>query len=532
MITIKELAMNYGPRLLFDQVNLLLNKGKRYAIVGANGTGKSTLLRIMMEKEAASAGEVNIPRGTKIGWVKQDHYQYENDRILDVVIQGKKELWSAFQQKDQLLEGTWSDATAYRLAEVEEVIGHNDGYVAEGQAHTLLNGLGVNQADHLKPLSTLSGGYKMRVLLAQALFENPDVLLLDEPTNHLDIFSIDWLEEHLINKYKGVLVFISHDIRFLNSVSHYILDIDYGEILEYPGNYNEFILKKDEVVQQKLHAKKHTEDKIAEMQKFVDKFKAKASKAKQAASRAKMIDKMVLPDIKKSSRVSPKLEFKCRRASGKSVLKVENLSKSYADKLCLNKVKLSIKRGEKVAIIGPNGIGKSTLLKIALGLVEPDQGEIEWGYETHTAYFAQDHQEQLRTSISVYDWLCEQAEGISTSSVRSVLGQVLFTKDEVEKSVANISGGEAARLLLAKIMLFQPNVLILDEPTNHLDIEGIEALSQALQKYTGTIILVSHDRHFVSKITNRVLAITEKKVHDYVGTYEEYLKYYKKDYLA
>lgn len=532
MIALKDLSIHYGSKLLFDEVNLLLNRGSRYAVVGANGTGKSTLLRLIMAEETPSLGEIIVPKGASIGWVKQDHFKYEDQRLLDVVIQGKAELWKALEGKEKLLQGEWTDSAANRLMEFEEIIAHYDGYMAESLAHTLLEGLGLPQQEHHKPLRLLSGGYKMRVLLAQALFESPDILLLDEPTNHLDIMTIRWLEEYLINNFKGLLIFVSHDIQFLNNVSTHILDIDYGEIREYPGSYNTFLSKKKEVMEQKLHEKKHIEDKIAVMQRFVDRFKASANRSKQAQSRVKMIDKLELPDIKKSSRISPSFSFGCKRPSGKQVLKISQLSKSFGEKTVLKDINLEIKRGEKVAIIGHNGIGKSTLLKISLGALSADQGEAIWGYEAQTAYFAQDHHEQLKQEMTVYDWLCNQAQGQSTTKVRSVLGQVLFTKDEVDKNILHISGGEAARLLLASIMLAEPNILVLDEPTNHLDVESIEAFSQALIKYQGTILLVSHDRHFVSKLATRVIALTENGIKDFKGTYREYLKHYKDDYLS
>lgn len=532
MIELKDLSIHYGSRLLFDQVNLLLTSGKRYAVVGANGSGKSTLLRLIMNQEEPSLGDITTPKDRNTGWVKQDHFRYEHQRTIDVVIQGKAALWNALEEKENLLQGEWTDSAATRLMQLEDIIQHEDGYAAESLAHTLLEGLGIPLENHDKPLSLLSGGYKMRVLLAQALFEAPDILLLDEPTNHLDIMTISWLEQYLINNFKGLLLFVSHDIKFLNTVATHVLDIDYGEIREYPGSYDNFLFKKKEVMEQKLHESRHIEEKIATMQKFVDRFKAKASKAKQAKSRMKMIEKIELPDVKKSSRISPAFAFTCKRPSGKQVLKVTDVAKSFGPKTVLSKVKLEIKRGEKVAIIGHNGIGKSTLLKICLGLLDPDNGSAEWGHEAHTAYFAQDHHEMLKQSMSVYDWLCQQAPSVTTTAVRSMLGQVLFTKDEVEKNILNISGGEAGRLLLASIMLAKPNVLILDEPTNHLDIESIEALAKALRAYDGTLLLVSHDRHFVAKIATRVIALTEGGIKDFQGSYAEYLKHYKEDYLS
>ncbi len=532
MITLNDLSLHYGSKLLFEGVNLLLNPGNRYALVGANGTGKSTLLRLMMAEETPSLGEIMLPKNAVVGWVKQDHFRYESQRVLDVVIQGKAPLWQAFQEKEQLLEGEWTDKAANRLTQLEETIAHYDGYMAESLAHTLLKGLGIPSENHEKPLGLLSGGYKIRVLLAQALFEEPDILLLDEPTNHLDIMTIIWLEQYLINEFKGLLVFVSHDVKFLNSVATHILDIDYGEVREYPGNYDKFLLKKKEMMTQKLAEKKNIEDKIARMQSFVDKFKAKASKATQARSKMKMIDKIELPDIKNSSRISPQLQFVSKRPSGKKVVKVSHISKSFGEKQVLHNVKLEINRGEKVAIIGHNGIGKSTLLKIMLGLLKQDAGDVELGYETHIAYFAQDHHEALKEDISVFDWLCQQDHGETSVKVRHILGQVLFTKDEVEKSILNISGGEAARLLLANMMLSLPNVIIMDEPTNHLDVESLDTLAKALRTFDGTLILVSHDRHFVSKVATRIIALTEAGMKDFHGSYAEYLKRYKEDYLS
>lgn len=531
MIALKNLGIHYGSRLLFDEVCLQLQLKHRYGIVGANGTGKSTLLRLITRQEEASAGEVVVPKGASVGWVKQDHFRYEQDRALDVVIQGKEQLWHALQAKEHLLQEPWTEKSAHQLMEYEDTIAHYDGYMAESLAHTLLEGLGLAQIDHEKPLHLLSGGFKMRVLLAQALFESPDILLLDEPTNHLDIMTIRWLETYLVNQYRGLVLFISHDVQFLNNVATHILDIDYGEIREYPGNYDAFLIKKKEVMEQKLHAQKNVEEQIAHLQSFVDRFKAKASKARLAQSRMKMIDKLEIPDVKRSSRISPTFSFVMKRPSGKKVLKVADLEKSFANKKVLKKVTFEVHRGEKLAIIGHNGIGKSTLLKMCLGLLSPDAGTVEWGHEVHNEYFAQSHTELLKENISVLDWLTQHAAQESNSAIRSVLGQVLFVKEAVEKSILHISGGEAARLLLAKIMLAKPNVLILDEPTNHMDIESIEAFTRALKEYKGTIVFVSHDRHFVAQLATRVIALTEVGVKDFHGSYTQYLKHYKEDYL-
>jgi ATPase subunit of ABC transporter with duplicated ATPase domains len=533
MISINNLSMAFGARLLFDGVNLNLLKGNRYGLVGANGSGKSTFLTVLTGEEEPSLGEVTIPSGMRIGWLKQDHFQYENDKIIHAVIRGNAQLWKAIQEKEQLLKNdVWNEETGCRLGELEEVIAHLDGYTAETLAEKLLIGLGIPLKEHHNPLSSLSGGYKLRVLLAQSLFNNPDILLLDEPTNHLDIMSIAWLEEYLKAEFKGLLLFISHDHSFLNNLASHILDIDYGDIRLYHGNYQTFLIQKQQLLDQKGSERLNLERRVAQLQTFVDRFKAKASKARQAQSKLKMIERIELPDIEKSSRLSPAFSFKQTRLSGKVVVAVKDLSKSFGDKKVLRQVHFSVKRGEKVVLIGHNGIGKSTLLKTMLDLVPQDSGQVEWGYEAHISYFAQEHHDLLKENTSAYDWLCHQAEKQTTSRVRSVLGQVLFTQDDAHKNILSLSGGEGARLLLAKVMLEEGNVLILDEPTNHLDLESIEALAKALQNYEGTLIFVSHDRHFVSKVANRVLAFTEKGVKDYLGPYKEYLRQYGEDYLS
>jgi ATPase subunit of ABC transporter with duplicated ATPase domains len=532
MITITNLAMSYGPKLLFTDVNLNINKGNRYGLVGANGAGKSTFLKVVAQEEEASFGEVSLMKNSRIGWLKQDQFRYENVSIINTVIAGKEDLWKALLEKEEILSlSEYNDEAGYRLGELEEIIQNNDGYNAESFAAELLIGLGIAEEYHYQPLSVLSGGYKLRVLLAQSLFNNPDVLMLDEPTNHLDINSIYWLENYLKQKFKGALVFISHDIAFLNNVATHILDIDYGEIRQYVGNYNDFVKEKQLVAEQKLHERTHMEKKIAHMKVFVEKFRALASRARQSASREKLIEKMELPDIQKSSRVSPIFEFKLKRPSGKVVVKVADIAKNFAEKKVLNKVGFTITKGEKVIIIGPNGIGKSTLLKIILGKLTADNGSYEWGYESQISYFAQDHHELLNESITAFDWLSKQAEKELTGKIRTVLGQVLFRQDEAYKNILSLSGGEGARLLLAKAMLEEGNILILDEPTNHLDIEAKEALKKALVKYNGTLIMVTHDRDFASSVATRIIALSTKGVTDFKGKYREYLEKFGSDYL-
>ncbi len=532
MIITTNLAMSYGAKLLFTDVNIHIKNANRYGLVGANGAGKSTFFKVLIKEEEASFGEISINKNARIGCLKQDQFLYENTSIINSVIAGRNELWNALQEKEKLLEkDQCSEQEGYRLGEVEQIIADNDGYVSEIFAAELLVGLGIEEKYHYQPLSVLSGGYKLRVLLAQSLFNNPDILLLDEPTNHLDIISIYWLENYLKHKFRGAVVFISHDLEFLNNVSTHILDIDYGAIKSYTGNYNAFIGEKQLLAEQKLSELNHLEKKIASMQVFVDKFRASASRAKQSASREKQIEKIELPDIQKSSRLKPYFNFKQKRPSGKLVLKVENISKNYQDKKILNNVNFTVNRGEKIVIIGPNGVGKSTLLKILLSKISPDHGSYEWGYESLISYFAQDHHELLNENISAIDWLTKQMPTENDNAVRSVLGQLLFRKDEANKNILNLSGGEGARLLLAKIILQESNILVLDEPTNHLDIESKDTLKKALIDYQGTLILVTHDRDFASNIATRVIAIAPKSITDFKGNYQEYLSKYHNDYL-
>lgn len=525
MIALNELGMAFGTRLLFSDVNLTLNSGNRYALVGANGCGKSTFFKLITGEEEISLGEIIIPKETSIGWLKQDQFRYENTPIMDVVLEGKPALWAAEQERNQLLTSEeWDDAAGFRFSELEEIIIHYDGYNAAAEIATILEGLGIPAIYHDKPLSVLSGGYKLRVLLAQTLFGRPSVLLLDEPTNHLDILSIQWLEKFLKTNFTGLVIFISHDVNFINNVADAILDIDYGEIRKYSGNYSKFLEEKKLINDQKLVEKKSAEEKIAHMQRYVDRFKATASKAAQARSRMKMIEKIEIPDLVNSSRVAPNISFAPKRPSGKQVCKTEHLKKSFQDKLLFEKLSFEIHRGDKIAIMGVNGKGKSTLLKILTQQIQQDEGQITWGSEIRLSYFSQDHHELLNYSTSVLQWLQDVVSGCNDQQVRRALGQMLFTKDEVNKDILLLSGGEAARLLLAKVMLESPNVLILDEPTNHMDIETIDELSQALANYTGTLIVVSHNRHFIEAFANKIYYFSKHRgVQLFKGNYHDFV---------
>lgn len=524
MIALNQLNMAYGQRLLFYDVNLILNSGHCYALVGANGCGKSTFFRLITGEEELTSGEIVIPKDASIGWLKQDQFRYESTPIRDIVLQGKPELWDALQEREQLLSSEdWDDEKGYRFGEIEEVIGHHDGYTAVATAESILSGLGIAENYFDKPLSALSGGYKLRVLLAQTLFQNPSILLLDEPTNHLDILSIRWLEKFLKSEFKGLVIFISHDLDFIDNLSDYILDLDFGEIRQYKGNYQQFLAEKQLIQDQKMTEKKSAESKIADMQKFVDKFGAKASKAAQARSRMKMIEKIEIPDIKQSSRVAPGFLFTPKRLSGKQVLQAQGISKSFKEKTLFQQLDFEILRGEKVAIMGVNGIGKSTLTKIMAGVLQSDTGAVELGHEVRISYFSQDHHEFLNHSCTVLDWLHDAVSDVNEQQVRKALGQMLFVKDDVHKDILTLSGGEAARLLLARVMLECPNVIILDEPTNHMDLETIQALGKALSQFTGTVIFVSHNRYFINKIATRILYFAhDRDILDFKGRYTEF----------
>ncbi len=523
MIALNSIGMTFGRKLLFFDVNLNLNSGKSYALVGANGCGKSTFFKIITGEEEPSSGEIVIPKDATIGWLKQDQFKYEDTPIQDIVLQGKKNLWNALQEKETILASEeWDDAKGLRFGELEEIIFNNDGYNAHNEAAIILSGLGISPEFHTKPLKALSGGYKLRVLLAQALFQKPSILLLDEPTNHLDIVSIKWLEEYLKSTFKGLLIFISHDVDFIDNVATDILDIDFGEIKKYSGKYAKFLEEKALLQEQKLIERKSAEEKIAHLQKFVDRFGAKASKAKLANSRMKMIERIEVPDLVNSSRIAPNFNFIPKRPSAKSVCKIKSLSKSFKDKELFKNFHCEINRHDKIAILGVNGRGKSTLIKILMDILPADEGNIEWGTEVKISYFSQDHHDLLKQSISAIDWLHENITNCNEQQIRKMLGQMLFTKDEVHKNILSLSGGESARLLLAKVMLESPNLLILDEPTNHLDLETIEVLADALVKYTGTIIFVSHNRHFTQKIANRIIYFNENKtLRDFKGRYSE-----------
>jgi ATPase subunit of ABC transporter with duplicated ATPase domains len=531
MITTTQLGKAYGAQVLFADASLQFDAGRRYGIVGANGSGKSTLMNIVAGEEEASQGQVAFPKRARIGKLSQDHFQYESVPIIHVVMMGNAELWAAMEEKDQVLAAAHDFFDGERYAILEDLILGFDGYGLEARAAQILEGLNIPAVRHGDPLSTLSGGYKLRVLLAQTLAAEPDILLLDEPTNHLDIVSVRWFEGFL-SKQKGCVLLVSHDRSFLDSVCTHIVDVDYEMANLYPGNYTAFEkLKQSAREHKEIHIEKQ-EKEIADKERFIRRFKAKASKARQAQSRVKQLEKIVIERLPTSSRRHPKFRFQSCRPPGKVALEVDGITKSYGDNLVLHDVSFQVRRGDRVALIGPNGIGKSTLLKLVMGDLEPDAGQSEWGHETYPGYFAQDHKELLGDgAITVNDWLWQFCPLESLGFVRSHLALVLFSRDEVEKKVRNLSGGEAARLIMARMMVEKPNVLILDEPTNHLDMEGVAALASALSSYDGTIIFVSHDRWFVSQLATRVITLRADGFDDFKGSYDDFVARADTDHL-
>ena len=532
MITLQGLGIHFGKNVLFDNVSLQFNPGNRYGIVGANGCGKSTLLKVIGGSVTPESGSVVIPNELRLGFLEQNQFEYENNRIIDVVLMGKKPLWKAITEKEEILSsGAEIDSKlGERLAELEIIISDHDGYQAETTAGTILTGLGIASEQHENLLSSLSGGYKLRVLMAKVLFSEPDVLLLDEPSNHLDIMSIGWLEEYL-NAFKGTLLVVSHDHVFLNNVATHIVDIDYNTIKVYTGNYQSFSRAKATDQEGKGKEIEKLEKRRDELQKFITRFQAKATKARQASSKAKQIEKIDIPDIIHSSRIAPRFKFEIARPSGKTALKINNVSKSFGEKVVLKDVSFDLHRGERLAIIGQNGIGKSTLLKILLNIYEDYSGSVELGHEVAIGYFAQDHHELIPSKTTPYEWLYGFGPGETIGTIRGLLGRVLLSGDEVHKSGGALSGGEAARLIFSRIMLEKPNLMILDEPTNHLDLESIEALETALAEYPGTIIFVSHNRYFVQKIATSILEMRSDGFNLFRGDYNEYLRKCGPDYL-
>jgi len=526
MISATGITMNYGKKTLFDGVSINFKPACRYGLIGANGSGKSTFMKILAGLDQPSAGSVAVDKGKIVGYLKQDHYEYENETVINTVMMGNPELWKVSQERDLLYsKESMTDEEGIRVSELEEQFADLDGYEAESRAGELLEGLGIPTTVHTQNLSTLTGGFKLRVLLAQVLFQMPDVLLLDEPTNHLDIKTIYWLESFLKN-YEGVVIVISHDRHFINSVSTHVADLDYSTIRVYPGNYDDYMMASEQAREQLLNDNKRKKEKIAELQEFVSRFSANASKSKQATSRAKQIDKIKadFSDIKPSSRVSPYIRFKANKVLGKDVIDATNITKKY-DKPVIENISINIGKGEKVGIVGTNGVGKTTLLKMLLKKLEPDSGTVKWGDSVEASYFPQDHRDGIeKDADTLVEWLLRYAQpGTEVQDIRAILGRMLFSGDMATKSTSVLSGGEKSRMIIGRMIIAGDNVIALDEPTNHLDLESIEALNYALSIFEGTVILVSHDREFISSLCTRIIEVSPGQIIDFKGTYEEFL---------
>jgi ATPase subunit of ABC transporter with duplicated ATPase domains len=550
VILLSNLTKRFGPKVLFENVTMQFDPGKRYGLTGANGAGKSTLIKMLAGEEESDTGSIDIPGSLRLGVLRQNHFEYDKERIVDAVMMGNKALWAAMQEKETLLAGEVTDEIGIRLGELEGTIAEENGYVAESDAAELLVGLGIPTDKHEEKMNTLPAGYKLRVLIAQVLFGKPDVLLLDEPTNHLDLDSIRWLERFLCDEYKGTLVVISHDRHFLNAVVTHVADVDYQTITVYTGSYNNFVEAKYENRSRAEAQNASAKKKIADLQQFVDRFGSHASKSKQAQSRVKQIERLEVKELKRSSLVRPFVRFEIEKPSGRDVLRIEGVDKAFGKgkekKVIFQNLSLNLNRGDKLAVIGANGIGKSTLLKLMVGAApdldedtrketyQADKGEIRWGHETSVGYFAQDHHEALGQSakgMNAFQWLYQFDKQAPQEQIRGILGRLLFSGEAALKPTEALSGGECARLLLAKLLLCKPNVLVMDEPTNHLDIESIEGLLDGLKIFTGTIVVVSHDRHFVSDLATRVVELRPGEVLDFSGTYDEYLEKHGQDYM-
>ncbi|MBN2602165.1 MAG: ATP-binding cassette domain-containing protein [Candidatus Marinimicrobia bacterium] len=531
MVQLNNISVQFGDRVLFRNVSANLAPGKRYGIVGANGSGKTTLLKLISGEQEASEGEIRIPSTMRLGVLKQDQFEFENIPIIDVVLMGNESLWMLLNEKRELeLKRTLSEYEGSRLAELEHRLSDVDGYNADGRAAILLKGLGLRQHQLQQPMSTLSGGYKLRVLIGQCLFSEPDILLLDEPNNHLDIYSIAWLGEYL-KEFSGIVIVVSHDQYFLNQISTHIIDIDYEMIKIYPGNYNAFLTAKRLDFEQKQIEIERLEKKRQELQEFYERFRAKATKARQAVSRKKQIDRMDDIVITRSTRIHPSFKFSQKRPSGQQVLEISGLKKTFGDLLVLNNLDLNVNRGDRIAVIGPNGVGKSTLIKILAGVLEADEGKIQWGFESDVGYFAQNHRDLIEPNTTVFDWLYAYTSGEKVTSVRSILGQILFSADDIYKTTDILSGGEAARLIFAKLMVEQHNILLLDEPSNHLDLEAIESLEEALLAFPGTVIFVSHNRYFLNHLATGILELRFDGYSFYPGNYDDFIARQQQDYL-
>ena len=526
MLSTANITMQFGAKPLFENISVKFGDGNRYGLIGANGCGKSTFMKILGGDLEPSAGNVMLDQNERLGKLRQDQFAYEEMRVLDVVMMGHTEMWDAMSERDAIYANPEATDDDYmRAADLEAKFAEYDGYTAEARAGELLMGAGVDIAQHQGPMSNVAPGWKLRVLLAQALFSNPDILLLDEPTNNLDINTIRWLET-VLNERNSTMIIISHDRHFLNQVCTHMADMDYGTLKVYPGNYDDYMLASTQARNQQLLNNAKAKDKVAELQEFVRRFSANKSKARQATSRAKQIEKIKVEDVKPSSRANPYIRFEGEKKLHRLAVEAEGLTKKY-DRTIFKNFTIMVEAGEKIAIIGANGVGKTTLLRCLGGEIcnlQADHGRVKWAENANVGYMPQDPTEEFAKDDILTDWMGRWTkEGDDDQLVRSMLGRLLFGGDEVKKSVKVLSGGEKGRMMYGKLMLGRHNVMLMDEPTNHMDMESIESLNIALEKYNGTLIFVSHDREFVSSLATRILEVKENEIVDFQGDYESYL---------
>ncbi|MCC4798145.1 ABC-F family ATPase [Enterovibrio norvegicus] len=523
MISTANITQQFGAKPLFENISVKFGEGNRYGLIGANGCGKSTFMKILSGELEPSAGNVSVDPNERVAKLNQNQFAYEEFTVIDTVIMGHAELWEVKQERDRIYSlPEMTEEDGMRVADLEVEFAEMDGYTAESRAGELLLSVGIPLEQHFGLMSSVAPGWKLRVLLAQVLFADPDIMLLDEPTNNLDIDTIRWLEQTL-NERNCTMIIISHDRHFLNSVCTHMADLDYGELRVYFGNYDEYMSAASQARERLLSDNAKKKAQIAELQTFVARFSANASKAKQATSRAKQMDKIKLDEVKASSRQNPFIRFEQSKELFRNALEVENLSQGF-DEMLFSGLNGIFEVGERVAIIGQNGVGKTTLLNTLAGRLAPKSGEFKWSENSNIGYYAQDHAEDFAEDMNLFDWMSQwKNEGDDEQVVRGYLGRLLFSQDDIKKSVKVISGGEQGRMLLGKLMMHKPNMLLMDEPTNHMDMESIESLNTALEQYKGTLFFVSHDRVFVDSIATRIIEIRDGKITDFKGTYQEFL---------
>ena len=525
MITASNVTVQFGEKPLFEDVSVKFGDGHRYGLIGANGSGKTTFMKVLGGELEPTYGNVSIAPHLRVGKLRQDQFAFEEFSVIHTVIMGHEKLWRVFQERERLYaQASMTEAEGLRAAELESEFAQLDGYSAEAAAGELLLAVGIPVEQHYGPMSAVAPGWKLRVLLAQALFADPDIMLLDEPTNNLDIDTIRWLEG-VLNERKCTMIIISHDRHFLNSVCTHMADLDYGELRLFPGNYDEYMIAATQARERVSAENEKKKVQIANLQAFVSRFSANASKSRQATSRARQIEKIVLEEVKPSSRMSPYIKFEQEKRLHRLAVSVNKLSKSYGELKVFKDVSLHVEAEQRVAIVGTNGIGKTTLLRCIMGELEPDHGKVKWAENAEVAYMPQDNAAAFEQPVTVFDWMRARGKARDDDqAIRATLGRMLFSRDEMAKTVDKLSGGERGRMLFGEIMLKRPNIIIMDEPTNHLDMESIEALNLALENYPGTLIFVSHDREFVSSIATRVIELTPKGIIDFSGSYDDYLR--------